>query len=279
MIRPSLNAYGASDVGLARANNEDAWTALTDIGFFVLADGMGGHKAGEVAAKEAIDALCLAVRELAEKPPDELTDLVLSLRHAIQKANRWVYNMGRGSEMLHGMGTTLCCLYWTQEAVFYAHVGDSRIYRFRKGKCEQLTTDHSLFAKWLSYGRIAEECVTPFPYKNVITRAIGTSHEVHPEIAVSTFEPGDTFLLCSDGLSDVLTLEDIEKILERSPSLSAAGTRLIEKAKIKGSSDNITVLIIQHEQNLPRSQRDDPLGPESLQGDASRPAGSPGEPL
>ena len=110
-----------------------------------------------------------------------------------------------------------------------------------------LTTDHSLFAKWLSYGRIAEECATPFPYKNVITRAIGTSHEVQPEIAVSTFEPGDTFLLCSDGLSDVLTLEDIEKILERSSSLQLAGNRLIEKAKIKGSSDNITVLIIQHD--------------------------------
>ncbi len=265
MTVPQLIAFGASDVGLGRANNEDAWTALTDIGFFVLADGMGGHKAGEVAAKEAIDTLCKAVRTLAETPSLSFTELIVRLRQAIEKANRWVYEMGRGSQTLHGMGTTLCCVYWTHEAVLYAHVGDSRIYRFRAAKCEQLTTDHSLFAKWLSFGKIAEECVTPFPYKNVITRAIGTSTQVHPEIAVSTFEPGDLFLLCSDGLSDVLSPSDMEKILGRSDSLQQAANRLIEKAKIKGSSDNITVLIIQHEQqNLLRQQLHDRARPQSL---------------
>jgi serine/threonine protein phosphatase PrpC len=240
-----MRVFGYSDVGVARPNNEDAWISIEEIRFYALADGMGGHQAGEVAAKEAIEDLCLSIRRLHDAPPMPLPELVLAFRHAIEKANRWVYEMSQDAETLSGMGTTLCCLYWTPQAILYAHVGDSRIYRFRKGLCEQMTQDHSLFAQWLAMGQIAEESETPYPYKNVITRAIGTSRRANPEVAVATYEPGDLYLLCSDGLSDRIVVEEMEKILENGESLERAAHLLIERAKIKGSSDNITVLLIQ----------------------------------
>lgn len=234
----SLSAFGLSDIGVSRQNNEDIWIACTEIGFFALADGMGGHKAGEVASKEAVEHLLSVIRQVTMSDP---IDWMMELSRAIEKTNEWVYRLGQKEDAFQGMGTTLCCLVWTEKAVIYAHVGDSRIYRLRNEKLELLTQDHSLFTKWLQTGK---KSTTAYPYKNVITRAIGTSSTVTPEIAICNHEPGDLFFLCTDGLSDVLTLEDIEKIINRSSNLEAASKRLIQKAKIKGSSDNITILMI-----------------------------------
>lgn len=222
-----LNHAGLSDIGLTRQNNEDVWAALPEHGFFALADGMGGHQAGEVAANDTIALLCHLIKK---QDPS-----ISHLRKAIEFANHTVYEKSRSTETLHGMGTTLCCLYWTPNSVIYAHVGDSRIYRYRNEKIEQLTKDHSLREKGL---------------KNVITRAIGTNRRVNPEIAAIPYDPGDLFILCSDGLSDVLPMEDIAKIVNASESLELTASRLIERAKIKGSSDNITVLLIQHDKNI-----------------------------
>lgn len=262
-----LTAFGLSDIGVSRQNNEDIWMACPEIGFFALADGMGGHKAGEVAAKEAVEHLSASVKKIKSTDPLEW---MIELGSAIEKANQWVYRLGKKNQALQGMGTTLCCLVWTKEAVIYAHVGDSRIYRLRNNKLELLTEDHSLFAKWLQIGK---KSTTPFPYKNVITRAIGTAPKANPEIALCTHQPGDLFFLCTDGLSDVLSLEDIEKVINRSPNLESASKRLIQKAKIKGSSDNITILMIQSEKksgkDLPRQQCDDPTRSESLPSDAT----------
>jgi serine/threonine protein phosphatase PrpC len=220
---------------------------------------MGGQQAGEIAAKETIDFLHDSVLKIKNYNPMEL---IIELRHAIEKANQRIYHMGKKSPHLSGMGTTLCCLIWTQEAIIYAHVGDSRIYRFRNKKLELLTQDHSLFAKWLATGKLAEECETPYPYKNVITRAIGTSHKAKPEIAVAIHEPGDLYFLCTDGLSDVLSLQEIEKIIHGSKDLEEGCKNLIERAKIKGSCDNITLLMVQseslHGEDLPRQQCDNP---------------------
>jgi protein phosphatase len=239
-----LKTFGLSDIGLTRPNNEDVWVSLPEIGFFALADGMGGHQAGEVAAKEALDHLCYSAKEIKSV---DCVELMIELKTAIQKANEWVYRLGKKSESLNGMGTTLCCLIWNRDTIVYAHVGDSRIYRLRGQKLELLTRDHSLLAKWLATGKLAEDCETPFPYKNVITRAIGTAARTKPEIAASVHVPGDLYFLCTDGLSDVLSLEEIEIILNQSPDLELAAQRLIERAKIKGSSDNMTLLIIQSE--------------------------------
>lgn len=265
-----LCCFGLSDLGVGRLNNEDVWVAFPDIGFFALADGMGGHQAGEIAAKEAIENLSLSVKEIKTSDPMEL---VAKLKGAIEKANRWVYRLGQKTDSLNGMGTTLCCLIWSHNTVIYAHVGDSRVYRFRDKKLELLTQDHSLFMKWLKHGKLAEECETPFPYKNVITRAVGTASKANPEIALSSHLPGDLFFLCTDGLSDVLTLEDMEKILTCSPDLENASKRLIQEAKIKGSADNITILMIQsessHAENLSRQQRDNSARSESFESDAA----------
>ncbi|HSX26911.1 MAG TPA: PP2C family serine/threonine-protein phosphatase [Chlamydiales bacterium] len=265
-----FKSFGLSDIGISRANNEDVWVALPEIGFFALADGMGGHQAGEIAAKEAVENLCRSVQAIQSR---DCVELIIEMRHAIEKANQWVYQLGKKSDSLNGMGTTLCCLFWTSDVVIYAHVGDSRIYRYREQKLELLTQDHSLFAKWLATGKLAEECETPFPYKNVITRAVGTAPKANPEVALATHKPGDLYFLCTDGLTDVLTLEEMEKILNRSPDIEMASKRLIEKAKIKGSSDNITILIIQensYAEDLSRQQLDNVPRPAGLEGDVGR---------
>lgn len=234
-----LSAFGLSDIGLCRSNNEDVWIALPEMGFFALADGMGGHRAGEVAAKEAVEHL---TRSMSQIDKIDLNERARYLTRAIEKANAWVYQMAQQEEALSGMGTTLCCLMWQEDLIVYAHVGDSRIYRFRNQKLELLTQDHSLFAKWL---KMKPKSDTPYPYKNVITRAIGTAPNTHPEVAYCRYEPGDLYFLCSDGLSDVLSLKEIEKILRSSGHLEASCKNLIETAKFKGSSDNITILMIE----------------------------------
>ncbi len=243
-----LKSFGLSDIGLQRPNNEDVWAALPEAGFFALADGMGGHKGGEVAAKEAVDSLLGSARRIKH---NNCMELMIELRHAIDKANQSVYQMGLSSDSLAGMGTTLCCLFWTEEYIVYAHIGDSRIYRLRDGKLELLTQDHSLLAKWLATGKLAEECETPFPYKNVITRALGTSSRPKPEIAVARHIFEDLYLLSTDGLHDALSLEEMENELNGTRNLETACKNMIELAKFKGSSDNMTLLAIKSERTNP----------------------------
>ena len=267
----TIKSFGLSDIGLNRPNNEDVWTAIPEIGFFALADGMGGHKAGEVAAHEAIETLTNSIRKNKREDPLEI---IIELRTAIEKANQWVYRLGKNIEELNGMGTTLCCLIYSEKAIVYAHIGDSRVYRLRDKRLELLTEDHSLFAKWQKTGKTSK---TPFPYKNVITRAIGMTPIANPEIAISAHIPGDLFFLCTDGLTDVLSLKDIEKIINNSNDLETATKQLIHAAKNKRSSDNITILMIQidgqSEENLSRQQCNDSPRQESFRRDASRTEG------
>ena len=270
-----LASFGLSDIGTNRPNNEDVWIARPNFRFFAIADGMGGPQAGEIAAKEAINSLCDSVSKIKNY---NCMELIIELRCAIEKANQLIYQMGKESQLLLGMGTTLCCLIWAEDAIVYAHVGDSRIYRLRNKKLELLTQDHSLLAKWLATGKLAEECETPYPYKNIITRAVGTSSKAKPEIAVATHEPGDLYLLCTDGLSDVLSLQEIEKIMNRSNNLEEGCKSLIERAKIKGSCDNITLLIVKQigsdGEDLLRQQLNNDSRSEGIQSHAGRSEGS-----
>lgn len=269
-------SFGLSDIGVSRKNNEDVWASLPELGFYALADGMGGHSAGEVAAEQTIQHLCQSITQCDKK---DFIDLIDYLRAAIEEANETVYKLSKENETYAGMGTTLCCLLLKDNAVIYAHVGDSRIYRLREGKLLLLTKDHSLFSQLLE---TSGEPRTPYRYKNVITKAIGTTPKAQPEIAFETPLSGDLFLLCSDGLSDVLTLEEIENLLNTHSEPSIAVNQLIEMAKFKGSSDNITAIIVQssaNETDLSRQQRNNPAGRESAQGDAPRAARSSGQPL
>lgn len=239
-----------SDIGLRRSNNEDVWASLPELGFFVLADGMGGQQAGEVAARKAVDSLLSSIQESQKtqlSTDSNCNELIIEIKRAIDKANQKIYKLGKQLQEWSGMGTTLCCLLWTKERIVYAHIGDSRIYRLRQKKLELLTQDHSLFAKWLSMGTRAAECETPFPYKNVITRALGTSKRAKPEIAVSPHELGDLYFLSTDGLHDVLSTNEMEALINESKTLEKACSDLIEMAKTKGSPDNITLLMVKSE--------------------------------
>lgn len=174
-----LESFGLSDIGVSRSNNEDVWIAMPEIGFFAIADGMGGHQAGEVAARETIHSLAETIKTIHSNGRSEW---MKELREAIEETNQKVYRLSTQTDSLNGMGTTLCCLLWSEKWVFYAHVGDSRVYRYRDQKLELLTQDHSLWAKWLKIGKKSE---TPFPYKNVITRAVGTAPKANPELAAT----------------------------------------------------------------------------------------------
>ena len=245
--------FGLSDIGLSRSSNQDVWSAHPDLGFFALADGMGGRKGGELAAKETVASLYASIRAgTFHQGGNPLFDL----SKAIEKANERIYQMGQMRKEFVGMGTTLCCLLWIKDRVYYAHVGDSRIYRFRNNKLELLTQDHSLLARWAFKKKphapfdeaislaLLEQGPKP-PPKHIITRAIGPSSKVEPEISSCLTHPQDLFLLCSDGLSDTVHSSSLQKILQNESNLKIASQQMIDYAKFKGSNDNITVLMVQ----------------------------------
>lgn len=242
-------AFGHTDKGLVRQNNEDVWGEVAEIGLFVLADGMGGHRAGEVAARETVAVLCRLVRrELEQKTRPAIHELSRIIRHAIEQTNGIVHKLSLSDDQLHGMGTTLCSVQFHRDGAIYAHVGDSRIYRMRKKKLSQLTVDHSLMRELMDVGKLNETQISEFLYKNIITKAIGTEPVVIPSVHICDITDGDLFLMCTDGLSDLLTLAEMEAVINRAPTIRDAGKTLIACAKEKGGFDNITVVIMKVEE-------------------------------
>lgn len=233
-----LISFGISDIGLVRSNNEDVWAALEDKQFYILADGMGGHKAGEVASFSALHTMCKAVHALPTEL--EVEEACRRLREAVAAANTKVFKEARERPECSGMGTTLSCFMIVGSALVYAHIGDSRLYRYRE-KLEQLTQDHSL--------RTAPEtCKEAKPAKSgrhVITRAIGTHSVLLPDLGVTPVISKDIYILCSDGLSDYVEEKRIEEILREPLSLKEMGEKLVQTALKKGGNDNITVLLVQ----------------------------------
>jgi serine/threonine protein phosphatase PrpC len=225
-----IESYGISDIGLSRANNEDVWAELPDRNFYVLADGMGGHQAGEVAAKEAVMALCDAVDLLFEKSETlAQTDVMAGIKDGILAANAWVRTLAKKHSELAGMGTTLSCFCLFNKHLIYAHVGDSRLYRYRKKEgLTCLTTDHS----------VRQE------NKSMLTRAIGPSSTIYPEIGVLPIQMEDLYFLCTDGLTDYVSEDAIAQIVSSSTSLKNTSIELVDTAKAEGGNDNITVLMV-----------------------------------
>ncbi|MBA3722018.1 MAG: Stp1/IreP family PP2C-type Ser/Thr phosphatase [Parachlamydiaceae bacterium] len=234
---------GLSDVGLVRQNNEDVWGELPEEQFFVLADGMGGHQAGEIASRQAVDNLCRLFKEKFNNPDISLNHARQLIEDAIREVNRIVFKMGYQQEKLHGMGTTLCCIYLHKDGLVYGHVGDSRIYRLRNHTLKQLTHDHSLVRELIELGQIKEEQAGEFLYKNIITKAIGTEPEVKPSVKIDELLVGDVILMCTDGLTDLLNFQEIQMILQQKPDKEMASS-LVKFAKMKGGFDNITVVVV-----------------------------------
>ncbi len=253
---PKIESFGATDIGLVRSNNEDTWHRTPEYGFFALADGMGGHKAGEVASHQAIQFLSYSIEELLLIQEEEwdVEDMEGFLRVLYENTNAWVHNLSLKKHAYKGMGTTLCSLLFFKGKAIIVSVGDSRIYRFKEGTLQQITEDHTLETTLLAEGQPHEIATKS---KNILTMAIGTSLEVHPEITVVSPLPGDVYLLCSDGLSDYVPHTKIENIVGQNCSLQTTAHALIEAAKEHGSSDNITTVLVRiqdekrDEENIP----------------------------
>jgi len=250
-----LKSFGLSDVGLVRSNNEDVWSFIEESGFFALADGMGGHNAGEIAAKEAVRFVCSSIEELFVSSEKEwnVFDLCAFTKLSIENANSWVHHLGKKKKECKGMGTTLCTLLFHERSLIYGHVGDSRIYRYRQSALEQLTKDHSLKNDLIAKGKYPKASKKPFPYKNVLTRAIGTQHEIEAEIHIAPVNTNDLYLMCSDGLTDYVSDTEICSIIEKHQDPQEITKALVTIAKQKGGNDNITIVsvYVEEEANLP----------------------------
>lgn len=241
-----IHAYGLTDVGHVRDNNEDFWAELSERHFYVLADGMGGHRAGEVAAEEAVNAICDQINAMFDTNAPELTyeEAFGALHIAIEETNKKVYAKGQSSAELNGMGTTLCALLFHPKGLIYAHVGDSRIYRVREGMLDQLTRDHSLLRELVERGQANNHREDSKRIKNIITKAIGTEPQVDPAVHMAEIAEGDLYLMCTDGLSDMLKDSEIEAIMGRDEPIKLLAHRLVDSAKAKGGHDNITAVIV-----------------------------------
>jgi len=244
MSSSKIQFFGLSDIGI-REKNQDFWTSLPKENFFALADGMGGHNGGEIVAKQAIESICDYIRKnVYPLKKFSLKKKIGLLTQGIYQTNTRIYQLSCDHNHLKGMGTTLCFIYFQNEKAIYAHVGDSRVYLFRKNQLIQLTDDHSLIQKWRNQGKDINSKNHKHNYKNIITRAIGAQKKVSPEVGHIATETKDIFFLCSDGLTDYVTESQIIEILSGILDLNTAVQLLIEIAKSNGSKDNITILMI-----------------------------------
>jgi len=234
-----------SHVGLVRKNNEDNCCVCDDLQLLAVADGMGGHKAGEVASKLALDAISGYLRKnsaVLEEDPAE------ALQMAFRHANTTVYEYAqKDRENFRGMGTTVTAALIRGEKIYIAHVGDSRAYLVRGSVIKLLTSDHSLVNELLMNGSLTEEEAENHPQKNVLTRAIGTAASVDVDIVKENVIKEDIILLCTDGLSNMVHLEEIGQMAGEGETLGARARHFIDKALDRGGDDNITVVLYQAE--------------------------------
>lgn len=243
---------GISDIGLVRDHNEDVWAAYPEYGLFVLADGMGGHAAGEIAADESVSYLHELVKKWHPSKHTSPDDAIAFFREALIKVNTAIYQKGQQEPSLSGMGTTICALYFLDMHAILAHVGDSRIYRLRDRTLEQLTEDHSLVSELVSLGAMKENESESFPYKHILTRAIGTNSVVEPTVNYLSVYPEDRYLLCSDGLTNYVRDNELEAILNQDLSLDKQAQKLVALANEHGGGDNITLVLVKVNDGLSR---------------------------
>lgn len=250
-LQDKLLLVGRSDVGLKRDHNEDSIAVDPNIGLVVLADGMGGYKAGEVASAIAVNVVMEEVRNSLKQEPPEVLDREtgfcrgsLLVRDAVVKANDAIYETAQKQPQCQGMGTTVVAVLFYNNRMSIAHVGDSRLYRLRGGELTQITVDHSLLQELIDKGFYTVEEARHSNQKNLVTRAMGVEPGVDTELQEEPVEPGDIYLLCSDGLSDLVSDEEIHLTLEEySANLDEAADTLIQQANRQGGSDNISVLL------------------------------------
>jgi protein phosphatase len=237
-----LKTAAQTDVGRRRSANEDCYALAPDLGLYLVADGRGGHAAGQVASDLAAQAAVAALRTLTDAP----ANLTEKLRYSVAAANREILSTARAKPELSGMGTTLVALLARSDRIALAHVGDSRAYLIRSGRIRQLTDDHSLVAELVRRREISATAARGHPHRHVLTRALGVRRAVEPDLAELTPEPRDVFVLCSDGLTGHLRDEEIAAAVE-GRDLDAACDTLVRTANSRGGEDNITVVLVRCE--------------------------------
>ena len=242
-----LGVYGLSDVGQNREHNEDSISWDIDLGLIMLADGMGGHNAGEVASEMAVTAIRDALLDVLT--PDMLETRMIkcdeAVREAVIYANEEIHEQAHRRIDYAGMGTTVVLTLFYDDKVTYAHVGDSRIYRFRNAELRQLTQDHSLVQEMIDSGYLSQEEAQVSTSRNLITRALGIAPEVEVDVVTDDLDQDDVYLLCSDGLSDLVGIEDMTGILlEYDHDKAKAAQRLVDLANERGGTDNISVILV-----------------------------------
>lgn len=242
-----------TDAGRKRPGNEDSFCLAPEFGLFVVADGMGGHAAGEVASRIAVETIRESMAKYLEgpgqpvpgqpMPSDSLrADFLLS---SIRSANRAIFNAAQERREYANMGTTLVALLAHAEHVTLAHVGDSRIYRIRNEEIVQISRDHSLVQEQVNRGLMSQEEAHTSTLRHLITRALGLKDAVEVDLREETALPGDTFLLCSDGLSDLVEDEEmLATVREHAGDLNSACQALVDRANYKGGDDNITAMLV-----------------------------------
>jgi len=252
---PSLTWAVTSDPGLKRTSNEDSYSTRADVGLFVVADGMGGHVAGEVASRVAVEAIEAFIQETAGAdknrtwpfPFDPTISLEANrLRAAFRLANRKIASAIADSQDLRGMATTASAVLLGARSASVAHVGDSRVYVLRGGRLEQITNDHSWVEEQVRAGTLTPTAARQHPWRNVVTRALSGGEDPEVDVTEVSPRPGERYLLCSDGLFTVVPDNRIAEILsQKDKTLDAIAHDLIEAANEGGGPDNITALILQ----------------------------------
>ena len=245
VIIPAVEFCCATDTGRARSNNEDAVALEESAALAVLADGMGGYNAGEVASTMATSFIKNELGRWLEEAGTNATDADVrrALDICVDNANRAIFNAANSNPQYAGMGTTLVVAVFRDHRLLMGHVGDSRGYRLRAGRLTQITRDHSLLQEQIDAGLITAEQAAFSSNKNLVTRAVGVEDTVLLEMHLHEVQPGDTYLMCSDGLSDMLDRDTIAQLLLANPSLEAAAEQLVAAANEAGGKDNISVIL------------------------------------
>lgn len=260
----TLTMAGLTDPGRLRHQNEDHVALHPEIGLVVLADGMGGHNAGEVASRLAVDAIirhCATAMAAEPDPvagqaPKSCSHEQSALHTAVEAANTTIHEMARHNPECAGMGSTVVAAVFHDDGLCVAHVGDSRLYRLRDGRLQLLTEDHSVVQELLNRGLLTPEQARQSVSKNLVTRALGVDVRVQPDLSVHVTEPGDLYLLCSDGLNDVLTDMQIESLLvAHGANPDAAARRLVDAVNQAGGPDNISVILVRTDKRFRRTRK------------------------
>jgi serine/threonine protein phosphatase PrpC len=258
-LKGKLQCVGLTDTGRVREHNEDMIAVDGELGLVVLADGMGGYNAGEVASGIAVKTVFNLVREALElqdlSVPDASTGLSrpsIILRDAIQRANKIIYQTAKSQAHCEGMGTTVVAALFHDNRISVAHVGDSRLYRMRGAEIEQITLDHSLLQELVDRGFYSPEEAQRASNKNYVTRALGVETQVEVEMQEHPVQKGDCYLLCSDGLSDMIGDDDMAMTVSTfGANLNSVSQHLVQLANDNGGKDNISVILTKVVESFP----------------------------